>query len=231
MKLTNVQKNEIVRPFGIPENANLLVTDDWGTQLWVFRESNRSVIQFGFQIVSVEGSSKKPVVGEPIFRKREQLLSKNGFNFIYNLDGEFSFDNIAKARLEFQKVQLQMDKLEISDKCSFQDVYQGLFKYADEHREEKDLFTITNDNGCWYANMPTKDVFEKVLEELDTGWKALEVKRMLKRLGLLRVNQNRPYDYAMYDDNGFQYRVISIRLEGWSCNEEEEKKEELEHAN
>jgi len=72
-----------------------------------------------------------------------------------------------------------------------------------------------------YANIPTKGTFDTIINDLDCGWKPLEVKKTLKRLKLLRITAGRPYDYADYDDEGEQYRAISLRLK---------KKETTENA-
>lgn len=219
MKATS--EDNIEKPFGICDSAFMLCQDDWGNQLWVFKESDRTTSRYGFQIVT-----NKQVVGEPIFRKKEQLMGKTGFRFMFSLAADFSYDDTMKARQKFFECQDKMDALEINDKCSMNKMYQNLCIYVKEHEQESDeitIDTVTDEdtgNGSTgqrrYANIPTKRVFDRVISDCDVGWKPLEVKRMLKRLGLLRVTEGRPYDYAKYRGSE-QYRVISFLLEDSAC--------------
>ena len=216
--LNNINKESCKtteRPFGIPPKACLLHKNDWGDEVWMFKENNRSVGLFGFQLVKEDG-----MVSEPIFKKRAQLLSKTGFNFMYDLAADFGHDDMVTAKNEFLKIQHKMIELEVCDKCSIEHLYKTLCNYAEEHSGEGDEVTITEVDGQKYANIVAKAVFEQAVKDCDIGWSALEVKKLFKRLDLLRVNKDRQYDYAVSNGDKTSYRVISFRLDAMGGTED-----------
>jgi len=222
---TNIDTNESRiddRPFGIPEEAYLLGEDDWGNQLWAFKENVGGIIKYGFQVVEKDSETECVVmVSEPLYKTREQLIRAKGFDFILNTALDFARKDIPNVRQKFNEVVGKFTSLKMNERCSIKQVYDSLREYVLKHQEDEDAIKIDTVGQDQYANIPTKGTFDTIINDLDCGWKPLEVKKTLKRLKLLRITAGRPYDYADYDDEGEQYRAISLRLK---------KKETTENA-
>lgn len=145
---------------------------------------------------------------EPIYVKKSRFLGKNTFDFFIDYEGDFDCEDI---RIIFYEIQKHFDNntlpvINNSTKLSPKEVYMELSNYAHEHDGIENI-SITNG----YCNIPTK-IFNSVVNELDMGYTAIEVKKMFKVvLDVLRTNSNRPYGYAMTSEEGEQYRVVSFK--------------------
>lgn len=160
------------------------------------------------QEISILIQDPQGALSEPIPVKKSNLLGKNTFNFFKDYEGDFDDDDILKVSYEIQKYygSNTLPLISNSTKLSQKEVHIELCNYVHKHENTNNISIV---NG--YCNIPTK-IFNSVVNELDMGYTAIEVKKMLKVvLDVLRTNSNRPYGYAMTDEEGEQYRVVSFK--------------------
>lgn len=195
---------EAKSPF-VPKEAICFHTNSWDYRVYAAKLTDGTFQTVAFYIVDVKGH-----VSDTVFKKRSQLMKRNGFEFIYDLEGDFDKADLDKIKAGYKNVEEHLKAIHCPEKLPFELVYKGL--YQCRNRLKDDLITIDRDGDLEYLCIDTK-CFDAMVKAEDCGWKALEVKKVLRQLGFLRINFGRPYDFAKRDKDGSTYRTISLRLD------------------
>jgi hypothetical protein len=145
-------------------------------------------------------------ISEVIRLKKSRIISSNtSLDFLLDMQGDFDKKDIDAIHAHLLE---SLDKLPVvcdDRKVPFNEVYRELCNYAREYQQE-DLITIQDG----YCNIDSKK-FRSIVAEMDFGYNKLEIIRTMKIRGLLRINKNRSYDWAMTDKDGNTYRAISFK--------------------
>ena len=169
---------------------------------------------YGFYIQTPNGE-----LSDLIMIKRSQWVGKNSLNWLLDYEGDFTAEDIAAIRSEFQAVEKNLPVKKIGTKLSKVEVYQELCSYA-EQNQLPDVITFKDG----YCNMDIH-LFKEAVTQMDSGYSVLEVKKMLKQIGLLRVNGGRSYDFNAVDSQGKAYKTISFLYQKDETEEMEQTSE------
>lgn len=157
-------------------------------------------IEIGIVIVDPVGGMTE------VIKIKKSKIGNNTFNFLLDYEGDFGKDDINNIK---RKLQISYSKLKLIDnstKSGLNKILYELCKYVHDHQGKNDI-SIT----AGYCNIPS-DIFDGVVKGIDDGYTGLEVKKDFKiKLDILQVNSGRPYDYAMTNKEGVQYRVIRFK--------------------
>lgn len=185
-------------------NTKLVYTNSWNYKVRMFaaRDRSRMTCSIGLMLEAPDGR-----LSTPTYLTRKQLFkSKNCFDFLFDCEGDFEkldIDAIKAAVLE------NLRKLTAVDFTSKPTIEQAYIELCDYVKENDGNGEVSVSNG--YCNIDTT-AFEKILAELDFGYKKYEMLKPLKLLGLMRINGSRSYDWKLTDSNGTPYRVYSFML-------------------
>lgn len=179
-----------------------IYTNQWGFSVLACRLCDHGMKKQGTGIFvqSPDGS-----ISDMSRIKKSQFLKRNTFDFLLDVDGDFDkhdIDCVRKIALHLFK---EMPERDVSSKVPIELVYKDLCEYVDGN-QKNDIITVSDG----YCNVAT-EVFKRIVKENDYGYTGLEIQKLFKVLGLLRVNKGRMYDWAMTDKDGSQYRTISFQ--------------------
>lgn len=199
---TDTQVDEKKPLVGLLPDSQLIYESDFGSKVYAVKAKNGTFQNVIFQVCDNTGA-----VSEPIVKTPSQLLGKSGFQFVYNLVGDFDKADLDGIKKGYREKESKLKSLTCIDKCSFIQVYKDLCTVE----EESALITIDRTDNGDYLNIEVHR-FKELVADLDWGWRPLDIQRRLRDLGWLRINKGRPYDFKKIDGDGNDYRTISIRL-------------------
>lgn len=188
----------------IPENSILLYTSPQNYKIWSAKVHMNGQQVFYFYVSDSMGNIYGPIV-----KKFSQLKRRTGFDFFFDLVGDFDVANIAAIKAAFMDKKDTLSPIDSSDKCAFEAIYKDLCEMRNHQQE--DVISLDRMEGKTYLNIDT-DNFGVLVKEREWGWKALDIKKNLRLCGLLRCNEKRVYDFSIRNKNGKNYRAISILL-------------------
>ncbi len=183
--------------------AKCVYTNPWGYEVHACKlydkGSKRQEIGILIQ------SPKDGTLSDIIRIKKSQFVNMNLFNFLLDMEGDFDKADIDAVKVQVLAQLKELPERDSSTKVPIEEVYKDLCEYV-EGNEKEDIISISDG----YCNIAA-DEFKKILNESDYGYTKLELQKLFKVLGLLRVNNGRVYDFAMTDKYGSQYRTISFK--------------------
>lgn len=195
-RLKNMIRKNIV------ENTDCIYQNAWEYKLHACKmvEGTTKKMRYSFWIETPEGE-----FSEAVTVSLAKCMNKTAFEWLYDYEGGFIRDDVLAVRLAFKRYDTYAKAHSVFDRVDIDLVYQELCEIAESKLEDE---VITIRDG--YYNIAVKE-FKKLVAELDCDYKALEIKKKFKELGILRVNSGRAYDYTMTDKDGSPYKVISIK--------------------
>lgn len=189
---------------GIRENLTEVYTHSWGYKVLACMLIDKGTMQkrLGMFVEDDKGNLSNMI---PL--KNSRLKKKDALNFLLDYEGDFDLADCLNVRNCLQDKIKNLKQVEADEKIPFKQVYKELCIFGKDN-EKEDIITI-KDGYCSID----KAKFKQFVDKSQFGYSGLEVQKMLKVVGLLRINANRPYDYAMTDKDGNQYRTISFLYE------------------
>jgi len=205
-------EGEITMPLGltenkslfIPENSILLYTSPQNYKIWSAKVHMNGQQVFYFYVSDSMGN-----IYDPIVKKFSQLKKRTGFDFFFDLVGDFDVANIAAIKAAFMDKKDTLSPIDSPDKCAFEAIYKDLCGLRNYQYE--DVISLDQMEGKTYLNIEPK-IFGVLVKKQEWGWQALDIKKNLRLYGLLRCNEGRVYDFSIRNKNGRNYRAISILL-------------------
>ncbi len=133
--------------------------------------------------------------------KKSGLKSGNILNFLLDMEGSFDFEDVNNTRSRLIEKYSALEELDVTEKVDIQTIIKEIIQYA------KERLQLHTDEG--YIDIEKKK-FQEMVSEQDWGYSKLELLKVLKAYGILRANKGRNYDWALTNEDGYQYRVISV---------------------
>ncbi len=184
-------------------NGTLLYENAHGFKVYMkkLNDSSKLIQKFVFFVVSPDNniSEIKPI------KRSTMFTSKTVFDFVYDFMGDFDKDDIDNIKSSALKSIGDIKTVDIAEKKTFVEAHKMLCKYVLDNHLEYSIFI--DDAG--YCNINT-EIFEDIVNELELGYKRLQLLRMFKVMNLLKYDKGRN-DYRKYKDGREQYRVISFK--------------------
>lgn len=142
--------------------------------------------------------------------RKDVVKKMNSFDNIFgNIEGNFGDDDIAKIKQEVEKLVVASDKSDSSvytvtqNRATLEEILERICKFIfekmidnkkeseSENKKEIRKVFFKEKYGCMETSF--MDDFLKCNKDL--GYKRIELLKRLKIMGLLKVSNNRPYDY------------------------------------
>lgn len=154
---------------------------------------------FGIIIEAPDGTISSPY----IIKKSEIGKKKTVFNFLFDCEGDFDQRDIEAVKAVIFDKMKNAPSMPGNERATIQQVIKKVVNYVEENESVLGGRTYIKD-GC--INIETT-ALEKILKELECGWKKLDVLRMLRIMGILIVGEGRSYDISAVDVKGTNYHV------------------------
>jgi len=191
----------------------LLHTGTWGDKLYMIglEDNSKKRLSIGFYIVDHEEKmSEIHSVNRSKF-----FTSKNPCDFVYDLKADFTRDDVDLIKNKILQNFRTVTSVEVSEAVGIEEAHFMICEYVNHHKVEDSVYL--DDEG--YCNIQTKE-FEKILKELETGYKKLPLLRALKVKEAMKIGKGRSFDYKLYDKDGSPY--WAYRFENIYKEEEED---------
>lgn len=199
-------------------NATLIYTNNWDFKVYMSGLTDAATKKqtIGISVVDPEGNMSNM----HMIKKSKIIESKNAFDFMFDFEGDFersdiiNINEIAKKLINNHTIHY----VNVSEQVTVNEAIRRLCKYVKENeiedcvyvsheKEERDGKEIQVD----YYNIDINNKFPSIIEKLELGYKKLDLLKHFKVLEILKVNENRAYDYRRYDKNKNAYRVVCFK--------------------
>lgn len=194
MEKNNINKELDYKAVFLYENKN-----NFKIYMTGLNDTSKMIQNIGFFITNNEGD-----VSEVFPIKRSKLInSKTALNFIYDFMGEFCREDVNQIKRIVDSKISEIPEVTINEKVPVMDAYRMLCRYVIDNQVENEVFL--DKEG--YCNINTK-VLLSVVNNLELGYKPLEIKRAFKVLNVLVCDKGRTYEYTKYTKARESYRTI-----------------------
>ncbi len=189
--------------------STLLYTGTWDDKLYMvgLEDNSKKRLSIGFYIIDKDGKmSEIHSVSRSKF-----YTSKNPCDFIYDLNVEFTRDDVDKIKCEIFKNFHGLKNVDVSEAVGIDVAHRMLCEHVIQNEVPDSVYL--DDEG--YCVIETKK-FEMILKELETGYKKLQLLRALKVKEALKIGEGRSFDFKKYDKDGspyWAYRIENIYKE------------------
>lgn len=190
--------------------GTLLYKNPWDYEVWAVIMRDISSQRISVEIYTVSSSGE---ISDLMTLKRSDLYTnKNCLNFLMNLDGEFSRDDITQIKNKIMEVLNNKNCDTSKERATFEEVCQRLSEYitnlAEDLKDNPDANIFIKDKAG-YLNGDALTDFCKLNNDL--GFKKLEILKRLKIFGLMEPGKKRPYDMCV-SINGKKRHFYKILL-------------------
>lgn len=197
MEKNNIKKELDYNAVFLYENKN-----NFKIYMTGLNDTSKMIQNIGFFITNNEGDASEVT---PI--KRSKLInSKTALNFIYDYMGEFSREDVNQIKRIVDSKISEIPEVTINEKVPVMDAYRMLCRYVIDNQVENEVFL--DKEG--YCNINTK-VLLSVVNNLELGYKPLEIKRAFKVINVLVCDKGRTYEYTKYTKARESYRTIRFK--------------------
>lgn len=199
-------------------------TNKWGYSVnaVVLRDKNSKRVSVEIYVVTPDGSMSDIIT----IPKKNVYAKKNYLDFMYDMEGMFTHDDITRLRPVIQNL-LQNDNamITVQDKATLDELHGAISTYIREEAEE-----LSDNADCdifikgAYGYMTTAKLEEFCKKHKLLGYKRLEILKRLKIMGALQNGKDRPYD-TLVSIRGVKRHFYKIELA--EQNQEVEQGEEV----
>lgn len=145
---------------------------------------------------------KEGCLSEMITINKRSLISKNPFDILLEYEGDFDNDDLSEIWENTKNQYSKLNTINNSSKTPIEIFYPLLCEYVHNSLKVDEIGV-----SYGYCNIKTT-LFDNIVSEY--GYSGLEVKKMFKSLGLLKINNNRPYDFSIGNIDGKPIRYTSF---------------------
>lgn len=171
--------------------GQLIYTSDWGHEVYavIMRDKNSKRVSVELYTVSDKGEMSDIIT----LARKDIFTKKNCFDFFYDLDGDFTRDNIDHIKIAVVEMLRNDSAVEdIQGRATIKEIHSSLSDYIREKSAEDSETIIFIKDGYGYMRTPCMEEFIKKYKEL--GYKRIEILKRLKIAGVLQNGKDRPYD-------------------------------------
>lgn len=200
--------------------GTLIYTNAWEYQVYavVTRDISSTRVSVDIYVLNPKEEMSDIIT---IPRKDIKDEKKKWWNFLYDLEGDFTRDDVDTIKSEILKISNDFQNASLyQNKATMKEIHKAVSDYIVENAEDLDI------NSCpdvfikdKVGFMTTSMMDEFVLNNKSLGFKRLDILKRLKIMGALQPENTRPYD-VLINIGGEKKRYYRIEL--IEVNEEEE---------
>lgn len=200
--------------------GTLIYTNAWEYQVYavVTRDISSTRVSVDIYVLNPKEEMSDIIT---IPRKDIKDEKKKWWNFFYDLEGDFTRDDVDTIKSEILKISNDFQNASLyQNKATMKEIHKAVSDYIVENAEDLDI------NSCpdvfikdKVGFMTTSMMDEFVLNNKSLGFKRLDILKRLKIMGALQPENTRPYD-VLINIGGEKKRYYRIEL--IEVNEEEE---------
>jgi hypothetical protein len=190
-----------------------IYTNCWGyaVHVAILRDVNSSRVSVDFYTISPAGTMSDLVT----LAKKDLITKKNSCDFLFDMDGEFTREDIETVRYKTMSLIASCkdtEKITVQSRATLIELHHSLSEYIRKEAEELDdnpMADVFIKDSFGYFVTSKLDEFLKIEKSL--GYKRVEILKRLKIMGVLQNDANRPYD-MLISVHGKKRRVYKIAL-------------------
>lgn len=200
--------------------GTLIYTNAWEYQVYavVTRDISSTRVSVDIYVLNPKEEMSDIIT---IPRKDIKDAKKKWWNFFYDLEGDFTRDDVDTIKDEILKISNDFQNASLSqNKATMKEIHKAVSDYIVENAEDLEI------NSCpdvfikdKVGFMTTSRMDEFVLNNKSLGFKRLDILKRLKIMGALQPENTRPYD-VLITIGGEKKRYYRIEL--LEVTEEEE---------
>lgn len=192
--------------------GNLIYTNAWEYQVYavVTRDISSTRVSVDIYVLNPKEEMSDIIT---IPRKDIKDEKKKWWNFLYDLEGDFTRDDVDTIKSEILKISNDFQNASLyQNKATMKEIHKAVSDYIVENAEDLDI------NSCpdvfikdKVGFMTTSMMDEFVLNNKSLGFKRLDILKRLKIMGALQPENTRPYD-VLINIGGEKKRYYRIEL-------------------
>ncbi len=193
--------------------STFIYKNSWECELHMvgLQDNSKKRQSVGYFVISPDGKMSEIHT----ISRNKFFTSKNWCDFVYDLAGDFDRVDVDAIKNEVFKQFRGLEKVDVSEAIGIEEAHFMLCEYVSNHTVEDSVYL----DDEVYCNIQTKE-FEKILKELETGYKKLPLLRALKVKEAMKIGKGRSFDYKLYNKEGSPY--WAYRFENIYKEEEED---------
>lgn len=192
--------------------GTLIYTNAWEYQVYavVTRDISSTRVSVDIYVLNPKEEMSDIIT---IPRKDIKDEKKKWWNFLYDLEGDFTRDDVDTIKSEILKISNDFQNASLyQNKATMKEIHKAVSDYIVENAEDLDT------NSCpdvfikdKVGFMTTSRMDEFVLNNKSLGFKRLDILKRLKIMGALQPENTRPYD-VLINIGGEKKRYYRIEL-------------------
>lgn len=192
--------------------GTLIYTNAWEYQVYavVTRDISSTRVSVDIYVLNPKEEMSDIIT---IPRKDIKDEKKKWWNFLYDLEGDFTRDDVDTIKSEILKISNDFQNASLyQNKATMKEIHKAVSDYIVENAEDLDI------NSCpdvfikdKVGFMTTSRMDEFVLNNKSLGFKRLDILKRLKIMGALQPENTRPYD-VLINIGGEKKRYYRIEL-------------------
>ena len=192
--------------------GTLIYTNAWEYQVYavVTRDISSTRVSVDIYVLNPKEEMSDIIT---IPRKDIKDAKKKWWNFLYDLEGDFTRDDVDTIKNEILKISNDFQNASLyQNKATMKEIHKAVSDYIVENAEDLEI------NSCpdvfikdKFGFMTTSRMDEFVLNNKSLGFKRLDILKRLKIMGALQPENTRPYD-VLVNIGGEKKRYYRIEL-------------------
>lgn len=192
--------------------GTLIYTNAWEYQVYavVTRDISSTRVSVDIYVLNPKEEMSDIIT---IPRKDIKDAKKKWWNFLYDLEGDFTRDDVDTIKNEILKISNDFQNASLyQNKATMKEIHKAVSDYIVENAEDLEI------NSCpdvfikdKVGFMTTSRMDEFVLNNKSLGFKRLDILKRLKIMGALQPENTRPYD-VLVNIGGEKKRYYRIEL-------------------
>lgn len=192
--------------------GTLIYTNAWEYQVYavVTRDISSTRVSVDIYVLNPKEEMSDIIT---IPRKDIKDAKKKWWNFLYDLEGDFTRDDVDTIKNEILKISNDFQNASLyQNKATMKEIHKAVSDYIVENAEDLEI------NSCpdvfikdKVGFMTTSRMDEFVINNKSLGFKRLDILKRLKIMGALQPENTRPYD-VLVNIGGEKKRYYRIEL-------------------